>query len=837
MDLVNNEQVDPHGNEPVTQVPGQASPPATLEEATSRWAEIALLLTEAQTAYHSGDTPKITDEHYDRLIHELRAMETAYPDLAVADSPTQVVGAPAETTGFATVTHLEQLYSLQDVFSLEDLQAWYNGVRVELPSGFEVTAETKIDGLALNLRYENGMLTVAGTRGDGVTGENVTANARTIGVIPERLEGEGWPAVMEVRGEVFFPLKEFAEFNAKLREGGQKEYANPRNAAAGSLRQKDPRATAARPLSFIAHGIGALEGVPELTVKRLSTQQGVYEAFKSWDLPVSPYTEVVSSWEEVETFIARHGEDRYELIHGIDGAVFKVNDRGLQARLGFTSRVPRWAVAYKYPPEEVETRLLDIRTQVGRTGRVTPFAVMEPVFVAGSTVAQATLHNPTEVARKGVLIGDIVILRKAGDVIPEVVGPVLTLRDGSERVWNMPEDCPSCGTPIAPAKEGDVDLRCPNTRSCPAQLTERVSHIGSRGALDIEALGDVTALWLTDPEAARGSALLALATGHALIIEDPVTGRDRKISLTHEKLVELGIVDEDGAILHHEEIIPALVQRELGIPEAQQPLLETEAGLFALRVEDVRDVWIWQEVRAKGELTGDYRRVRAAWTKPKWKYPRGGEPELTGPSQPGKAITKIVDELEKAKTKELWRKLVALSIRHVGPTAARALAARIPSLAALRAASVEELAEIEGVGSIIAESFSRWFEVDWHGEIVDRWETAGVVFEDEVGEELPQTLAGMTIVATGSLEGYTRDSVKEAIVLRGGKAAGSVSKKTTAVVAGDNAGSKASKAADLGVPILDIEQFNELLRTGELPEAIAAANAHAVEADPVVEAE
>ncbi len=819
MGPVNSELSETRGTEPVAQVPGQAELPASLEEATARWREIAPLLTEAQVAYHSGDTPEVTDEFYDKLIHELRAIEAAFPDLAVEDSPARVVGAPAETTGFATVTHLEQLYSLQDVFSLEELQEWYNSRRAELPGGFVVTAETKIDGLALNLRYEKGELTVAATRGDGVTGENVTANARTIGAIPEKLEGNGWPDVLEVRGEVFFPLKEFAEFNDKLRAAGQKEYANPRNAAAGSLRQKDARNTAARPLSFIAHGVGAVQEVPRELAAVLTTQEGVYEAFESWGLPVSPYTEQVDSWEGIEGFIARHADDRSSLIHGIDGAVFKVNDRGLQARLGYTSRVPRWAVAYKYPPEEVQTRLLDIRTQVGRTGRVTPFAVMEPVLVAGSTVAQATLHNPTEVARKGVKIGDIVILRKAGDVIPEVLGPVEALRDGSEHEWHMPENCPSCGSPIAPAKEGDVDLRCPNTRSCPAQLTERVSHIGSRGALDVESLGDVTAQWLTDPEAARGAALMALAMGRQLVIEDPATGRDRKISLTRDKLAELGLVDEDGAILHHEEIIPVDVQRELGIPAAQSPLLQTEAGLFELTAEDVRDVWIWQEIRVKGELTGDYRRVRAAWTKPKWKYPRGAEPELVTASQPGKAITKIVDELDKAKAKELWRKLVALSIRHVGPTAARALAARIPSLDALRSASIEELAEIEGVGSIIAESFSQWFEVEWHREIIDRWEAAGVVFEDEAGEELPQTLAGITIVATGSLEGYTRDSVKEAIVLHGGKAAGSVSKRTTAVVAGENAGSKATKAADLGVPILDVAQFNELLRTGLLPGA------------------
>ncbi|MGO1590316.1 MAG: NAD-dependent DNA ligase LigA [Ancrocorticia sp.] len=795
--------------------------PSTLDAAKSRWEELAPLVESAQVAYHSGAAPEITDDHYDHLIHEMRRIESAYPELSSQDSPTQTVGADPAATGFPPVEHLERLFSLQDVFTMEDLQGWYNTMEAELPSDFAVTAEAKIDGLALNLRYENGELTVAGTRGDGVTGEDVTANAKTIGAIPVRLAGRGWPEVMEVRGEVFFPLKEFAEFNAKLREAGHKEYANPRNAAAGSLRQKDSRNTAARPLAFIAHGIGALTGVPEETGTELSTQEGVYEAFARWGIPISPYTEIVRTWQGVEAFITKYGEDRYGLIHGIDGAVFKVNNRGLQDRLGFTSRVPRWAVAYKYPPEEVETKLLDIRTQVGRTGRVTPFAVMEPITVAGSTVSQATLHNPTEVARKGVLIGDTVILRKAGDVIPEVVGPVLALRDGTEREWHMPEECPSCGTPVAPAKAGDVDMRCPNTRSCPAQLTERVSHIGSRGALDIEALGDQTALWLTEPESGRADALTALATGHTLLIEDPLTGRDHKISVSHETMVELGVVDADGALLHSEEIIPADLQRSFGIPEAQEPLLHTEAGLFALTAEDVRDVWIWKEVRTKGSLTGDYRRVRAAWTKPKWKRPRGGQPELQAASAPGKAIEKIVDELKKARGKELWRKLVALSIRHVGPTAARALAAAHPNLDELRAASLEELANVEGVGQIIAESFHEWFDVDWHREIVEQWEASGVVFADEVLDApgtTPQTLAGMTIVATGSLEGYTRDSVKEAILSHGGKAAGSVSKKTTAVVAGENAGSKVTKAETLGVPILDEEQFNALLESGDLPE-------------------
>ncbi|MCF2706527.1 NAD-dependent DNA ligase LigA [Arcanobacterium haemolyticum] len=791
-----------------------------LSQAQKRWNELEPLVRAAQDAYYSGDQTgaQTTDDTYDTWIHEMRALEDTFPELATSDSPTLRVGAPISTT-FAPVEHLERLFSLQDVFSMDELKDWYLGVCADSPTALTFTAETKIDGLALNLRYINGELAVAATRGDGVTGEDVTANALTIGAIPRRLNGKGWPSTLEVRGEVFFPLVQFDEFNADLRARGLKEFANPRNAAAGSLRQKDPKITAARPLSFIAHGIGALTDVPEKTAARLSTQEGVYEVFREWGIPISPYTEIVSTWEEIEAFIGKYAGARYTLIHGIDGAVLKINDRGLQQYLGATSRVPRWAVAYKYPPEEVETRLLDIRTQVGRTGRVTPYAVMEPVKVAGSVVAQATLHNPEEVERKGVRIGDLVVLRKAGDVIPEIVGPVLTARDGSERIWTMPKLCPSCGTPIAPAKEGDVDLRCPNTRSCPAQLTERVSHIGSRGALDIEALGDVTALWLTDPEYARADALTALATGHKLYIEDPVTGRDHLIELSHDFLVSAGIIDEDGAIIHSDDIIPEHLARELGIPDPQTPVLTSEAGLFDLTTESVRDVWIWSEVKVKGKLTGDYKRTRAAWTKPKWKRPRGGEPTLVEPSHPGKAIEKIIAELEIAKTKELWRKIVALSIRHVGPNAAKALAASAPSLTQLRESSLEELSQVEGVGQIIAESFLAWFTEDWHAEIVDRWEKSGVEFsrDDESGD-VEQTLAGLTIVATGTLTGYSRDSVKEAIESHGGKAAGSVSKKTNYVLAGTNAGSKATKAEQLGIRIINEDEFNILVETGALPD-------------------
>lgn len=781
-------------------------------DARERWNEIAPLVSSAQAAYHSGDEPIVTDEHYDRLVRELRSLEAEHPELAVDSSPAQSVGAPA-AAGFENVAHLERLYSLQDVFTLDDLKEWYEGTA----GAARCTAEVKIDGLAVNLRYVGGELAVGATRGDGVTGEDVTANIRTISSVPRSLKGD-FPDLVEIRGEVFIPLAEFDGFNARQRAAGLKEFANPRNAAAGSLRQKDPKAAAERPLDFIAHGAGRIEGASSAVDEKLASQKGLYELFQEWGVPVSPYARLVSSWDDVEGFVREYADLRSDLIHGIDGAVFKIDSRAEQEDLGATSRVPRWAVAYKYPPEEVETRLLDIKVQVGRTGRVTPFAVMKPVTVAGSTVAQATLHNPSEVARKGVLIGDVVVVRKAGDVIPEVLGPVRALRDGSEREWTMPSVCPSCGTELAPAKEGDVDIRCPNARSCPAQLAERVAYIGSRAALDVEALGEETSLWLTDPERRRPDALMAFAKGRKLHIEDE-DGRTRTVFASPEKLRELGVVDHDGAIIDSEHIVAPDIQRSFGIPAPQTPALSSEAGLFALAAESVQDVWIWQEVRVKGEPTGDFRRVRAAWTKPKWRRPQGRPAELASPSKPGKMIELVVAELQAARTKELWRKIVALSIRHVGPTAAKAIASAFGSLSEAREASVEEMAQIDGVGQVIAQSFLDWFDVPWHTEVVEAWEAAGVAFADEAAEkqELPQTLKGMTVVATGTLAGYTRDSVKEAIEARGGKAAGSVSKKTAAVVVGANPGSKAAKAESMGVPTLDEEQFEELLRTGEIP--------------------
>lgn len=778
-------------------------------DAHARWQELADILLPAQTAYYldeRGESP-ISDAEYDRLMRELRELEEEFPQLSTQDSPTKNVGADVAEAGdeapavFSPVTHRERMYSLEDAFDTDEVEAWFARVaREEGTPEIEVVCEAKIDGLAVNLRYESGELVQAATRGDGTTGEDVTANVRTIASVPHRLTGDDWPDLIEIRGEVFIALADFAAFNRRLEEDGTRTFANPRNAAAGSLRQKDPAATASRPLSFIAHGIGAVDGGSDV-----SSQLEIYERLESWGVPISPYTELVTGLDESLGFIERLGEKRHSLIHGMDGAVIKVASRAMQRELGYTSRVPRWAIAYKYPPEEVHTRLLDIRVQIGRTGRATPYAVMEPVFVDGSTVSQATLHNPSEVARKDVLIGDTVVLRKAGDIIPEVVGPVYRLRTGDEVPWTMPSHCPSCGSVLAPSNEGEADWRCPNSKSCPAQLTERLAHVGSRGALDIEALGAETALVLTNPDARRDAAIASLIGGHTLLIDG------RRVSLETKA--------GRAAVADHGEPVPGEINPDLldalGIPGPQAPVLRNEAGLFDVRAEHLKDVFVWSEVRVRGEFQGDYRYARAAWTKPT--YAKDGTVKTE--SVPTKTTELLLREIEGAKTKELWRKIVALSIRHVGPTAARSLAARFGSLDAIAAASVEDLAETDGVGRIIAESLTSWFEVDWHRDIVERWRAAGVRWEDEVDDELPQTLAGLTIVATGSLESYTRDSVKEAIIARGGRTSGSVSKKTDYVVVGENAGSKAAKAEELGVTILDEDQFTALLEGG--PDAIA----------------
>lgn len=686
----------------------------------------------ARSAYYMNDAPVMSDADYDALYRRLEDFEAAYPTLVRDNSPTRQVGGEV-SSAFAPVKHASQMYSLEDVFSFDELKDWVRRVEASLPDSTSNVwlAEVKIDGLAVSLTYRDGVLVRAATRGDGVTGEDVTHNIRTIASIPQRLSGSGYPAFLEVRGEVFIASDDFVKLNESMVASGKNPFANPRNAAAGSLRQKDATVTATRPLSMFVHGVGNLGNLG------VETQSEAYQLLSSWGLPVSPYTRTFSSFDDVIAYIEEMGERRHDLLHEIDGIVVKVDSYAAQRSLGHTSRVPRWAVAYKYPPEEVHTKLLDIRVDVGRTGRVTPYAVMEPVFVAGSTIERATLHNQDVVKAKGVLIGDTVVLRKAGDVIPEVVAPVVALRDGSERPFVMPSTCPSCGSALAPAKAGEADLRCTNPRSCPAQLTERLCYAASRSALDIDALGYEAAKALTNP---------------------------------------------GGGV---------------------KPLLDSEANLFNLTVDDLRDVMVLRERRAGESTTVSLEPY--FFTKPTRSNPV---------SVPTKGALNLIVELGKAKEQPLWRVLVALSIRHVGPTAARALAAEFGSMDAIREAGKDRLSAVDGVGATIADSIISWFEVDWHREIVDAWANAGVRMADERDESVVPTLQGLTIVATGSFEGFTRDSIKEAIISRGGKASSSVSKRTDYVVAGANAGSKLARAEALGVPILSEEQFVSLMDMG-----------------------
>jgi DNA ligase (NAD+) len=682
-------------------------------EVRRQWRELADEVREHQFRYYVRDAPIISDAEFDQLLRRLAAVEEQHPELRTPDSPTQLVGGAGFATDFTSAEHLERMLSLDNVFSTEEFDIWAARVRAEVGNDVPYLCELKIDGVALALVYRDGRLVRAATRGDGRTGEDVTLNARTIDDVPERLTaGDGYPIpdVLEVRGEVFFRLADFEALNAALVEDGKTPFANPRNSAAGSLRQKDPSVTARRKLRMICHGVGYTEGF------RPATLHDAYLALGAWGLPVSDHTTRVEDVAGALERIAYWGEHRHDVDHEIDGVVVKVDDVALQRRLGSTSRAPRWAIAYKYPPQEVQTKLLDIRVNVGRTGRVTPFAFMAPVKVAGSTVGLATLHNAAEVKRKGVLIGDTVVIRKAGDVIPEVLGPIVDLRDGSEREFVMPTNCPECGTELAPAKEGDADIRCPNSRSCPAQLRERVFHVAGRGAFDIEGLGYEAAI----------------------------------------ALLQAGVIGDEGDLFSLTE----------------DDLLRTE--LFTTK---------------SGAVSANGKRLLA--------------------------------NLDKAKTVPLWRVLVALSIRHVGPTAARALATEFGSLDAITSASTEQLAAVEGVGATIAAAVTEWFTVDWHRAIVDKWQAAGVRMADERDASVPRTLEGLTLVVTGSLNSFSRDDAKEAIVSRGGKAAGSVSKKTAYVVAGDSPGSKYDKAVELGVPILDEDGFRRLLDEGPPEEAAA----------------
>ena len=756
-----------------------------------RYHQLIQEVDDARAAYYNRDAPVLSDAEYDKLYRELEDFEAQYPQYRSADSPTTQVGGAA-SEAFAPVEHLQQMTSLDDVFSLEELAAWEARMANDTGrSDLDMLTEVKIDGLAVNLLYENGVLNRAATRGDGWVGEDVTANVRTISCIPHRLKGLV-PARVEIRGEVYFPTKDFESLNAERVRMGEAPFVNARNAAAGSLRQKDPKKTAERPLAMLAHGIGFVEA-GDSGFTEPDTLSGWFECLKNWGMPVSPHTKLLRGREAIEKRIGELGAQRHSLEHEIDGVVVKINDRAIQASLGTTSRAPRWAAAYKFPPEEVNTRLLDIRVQVGRTGRVTPYGVMERILVAGSHVSRATLHNASEVARKGVLIGDLVVLRKAGDVIPEIVAPVVAARDGSEYPFVMPENCPSCGTKLAPQKEGDVDLRCPNQAGCPAQITERIAHLGARSALDIEGLGDEAALALTQPEANRDEVAAALAAGRTVFLENGTALRMEKTAeLTHGELIG---------------------DAEALLPSVQKPVLSSESDVFSLDAERLRDVMVWKPVTKEGQETGDWMQVRYFWTKA-WKQKGNSGVYTPLESTPSKNTEMMLEQIEAAKERPLARILVALSIRHVGPTAASALAMTFPSMDLLMEASVEQLAEVDGVGQVIAQSLREWFDVDWHVEIVRAWQAAGVRMEDEARKDIEQTLEGLTIVVSGAMPGYTREGAKEAIVARGGKASGSVSKKTSLVIAGPGAGSKAAKAEALGVPVVDESYFERVLERG-----------------------
>ena len=688
------------------------------QKVRDRVSELVDLINKHRTSYYQSNTSLISDADYDKLMRELEQLEAKHPELITGDSPTQTVGGEVSQT-FAPVEHLERMMSLDNVFSEDELDAW-----LEKSGGGPYLCELKIDGLAINLRYQKGQLISAATRGDGSVGEDVTRNVMTVKGIPHSLSGKNHPEIVEIRGEVFYSLEDFAKLNQSLIDAGKPPFANPRNSASGSLRQKDSSVTASRPLQMIVHGIGAWVD------KSVVSQSELYAHLKSWGLPTSNRYKVLKTAKEVKQYIKDFEAKRHSLEHEIDGVVVKVDELARQQALGFTSRAPRWAIAYKYPPEQVNTRLLDIKVSIGRTGRATPFAVLDPIKVAGSVVEFATLHNQEVVSAKGILIGDTVVLRKAGDVIPEILGPVVALRDGSEKKFVMPKVCPDCGSKLAPAQEGDVDLRCPNAKSCPAQLRERIAYIGSRSALDVEALGFVTAVALTSPL------------------------------------------------------------------EPKIPPVKSEADLFSLTLEDllpIKSVVVDADTGAP-KLDADRR-------------PKVVEYFRKKDGTPATVATKLLEELEKAKSQPAWRVLVSLSIRHVGPVAARSLMNSFGSIDKIFAASDEELAGVDGVGAVVAATIKEWISVDWHKDIVSAWKKAGVNFTQDIASAGQGIFSGMSIVVTGTLENFTRDQAEEAIISRGGKAASSVSKNTAFVLAGASAGSKLAKAEALGVEVIDEAEF------------------------------
>ncbi|MFE2350963.1 NAD-dependent DNA ligase LigA [Kitasatospora cineracea] len=723
-------------------------------EVRTRHAELATEIEEHRARYYDQDAPVISDAEFDVLMRELEALEAAHPALVTPDSPSQKVGG-GSTGQFAPVVHRERLLSLDNAMDDEELAAWAERVATELSGiDYHYLCELKVDGLAVNLTYERGELVLAATRGTGVVGDDITANVRTIAGIPHRLHGEDVPELVEIRGEVYFPTEEFDALNASFAEENERRrqeneerakegkrpramirlFMNPRNAAAGSLRQKDPHVTASRPLRMVVHGIGARVGFD------IDCQSHAYQLLHDWGLPTAKHNEVVGSLEEVRAFIKRFGEQRHSVEHEIDGVVVKVDEIALQGRLGSTSKSPRWAIAWKYPPEEVTGKLAEIKIGIGRTGRATPYAVLAaPVKVAGSMVQYATLHNQQVVKAKDVLLGDTVVLRKAGDVIPEILGPVYDLRDGSEREFVMPAQCPECGSDLRPMSEGDIDLRCPNAQHCPAQVRERIAFLGGRQCLDVEGLGYVAATALTQP----------------LEPADPPVGDEGDIfGLTEEQLLPIKVLVRDP---------------KTGMPKPDDKTgLEKKVSFFA-----------------------------------------------TTSGAPKKNTGVLLENLAAAKDRPLWRFLNGLSIRHVGPVAAQALAREFRDLDRIFAADETELAAVEGVGPTIARAVKEWHAEDWHREILRKWREAGVAFTEQGAEEQGERpLEGLTVVVTGTLAGHTRDGAKEALTSRGAKVTGSVSKKTHFVVVGDNPGSKYDKAVQLGVPVLDDAGFAVLLEQG-----------------------
>lgn len=789
---------------------------ARLHEALVAWAE------RDQIDYYINSAPVSSDAAYDARLRMLQRLEKSFPELDTPSSPTHRVGGTF-TNEFPSVRHPSQMLSLDDVFSLKELRDWYDGVRTELGvkkgEKLQMTCEVKIDGLALNLIYRDGILVQGLTRGDGVTGEDITPNVRTIRNIPTQLDGAkaDIPHLVEVRGEVFMRFDDFHRLNAAREKVGQAPFANPRNAAAGSLRQKDPRITSARRLTFYAHGIGLIEwtAAERQAGDDLVNQSQAYHLYQLWGIPISPHNRIIHTFPEIERMISYYHAHRFDIEHALDGIVVKVDSRDLQRRLGVTSRAPRWAIAYKYPPEEVNTRLLDIKVQVGRTGRVTPVAVLKPVYVAGSTVSAATLHNEDEVRRKNILIGDTVVIHKAGDVIPELVGPVLADRKGREnqlRAFHMPTRCPSCGTPLVHQKAGDVDWRCPNADGCPAQIVNRVLHVGSRTAFDIDSLGIEVAIALCEPEENRPDT--------PDVYVPPETVRENKW--------QTGIKVAPG-----EEPEPYEPVKGLQLPAPQKPVLTNEADIFNLTAEKLKNVRVWREipiieeheiirddgskhvVRKKRGGSGLWTTIPAFWTEPK----RNGKGEVSEPARPSKNTQQLIDELGKARNADLWRVLVALSIRHLGGPTARLIASSMRSLDAVENATIDDLTAINGIGEDTAKAVVDWFAKardpkDFRHDLLEKWTAAGIGQKKEEGSDLPQTLKGVSVVVTGTLDGYTRESAKEAIVARGGRAAGSVSRRTGFVVVGTNPGSKATKAEQLGIPMLDEAGFERLLHDG-----------------------